>query len=55
MAAKSQPYRLSWEAKAQSIEEINERLAKQLFNANEMIDILFKAVLDLTARVEALE
>ena len=55
MAAKSKPYTLSWEVRAKTLEEVNERLSRQLFNANEMIDILFTALKDLTSRVEALE
>ena len=55
MAIKSQPYRLSWEEKAKDVEEVNRRLSIQLQRANDMMEILFKAVNDLTARVEALE
>jgi hypothetical protein len=55
MAAKAKPYRLSWEQQAKSLEEVNERLARQLFDANEMLEILFTALKDITTRVEALE
>jgi hypothetical protein len=55
MSVRSQPYRLSWEQKAKNLTEVNQRLSKQLYNANEMIEILFKAIEDLTSRVEALE
>jgi len=55
MAAKSKPYELSWEGQPKDLQEVNQRLAQQLRNANQMIDILFLAVKDLTARVEALE
>ena len=55
MSAKSKPYELTWEGNPQNLIEINHRLAIQLSNANKMIDILFTAVKDLTARVEALE
>jgi hypothetical protein len=55
MAIRSQPYHLSWEEQAKSLQEVNERLSRQLHYANEMLEILFKAVADLTNRVEALE
>lgn len=55
MAAKSKPHELTWEGNPTEPAEINRRLAIQLNNANKMIDILFLAVKDLTARVEALE
>lgn len=55
MAIRSQPYRLSWERNPKTPAEVNRALADQLSKANEMMEILFKAINDLTTRVEALE
>ena len=55
MAIKSQPYRLIWAKDAKDLAEVNRRLADQLYKTDQMLEILFKAVADLTARVEALE
>jgi hypothetical protein len=55
MSARSKPYELTWEQNPKDLAEVNRQLALQLSNANKMIDILFTAVKDLTARVEALE
>lgn len=55
MAIKSQPHRLGWSGDPKELNEINRRLADQLYKADQMIEILFKAINDLTNRVEALE
>lgn len=55
MAAKSKPFDLAWEMHPQNLNEVNRLLAIQLSNANQMIEILFTALKDITARVEALE
>lgn len=55
MAIRSKPYQISWELKAKDLDDINRRLALQLSRVDEMLDILFKAINNLTARIEALE
>jgi hypothetical protein len=55
MAIKSQPHRLQWSTDVRELNEVNRRLADQLYKADQMLEILFKAVKDLTERVEALE
>lgn len=54
MAIKSQPYRLSLD-QTQDLVALNKELAQQLNRADEMFEIIFKALKDLTARIEALE
>lgn len=55
MAIRSQPYQLSWEEKAKTLEDVNRKLSQQLLKANEMFHILFQTINNLTARIEALE
>lgn len=54
MAIRSKPYKLAWESQPGSLNDVNRNLADQLSKANEMIEILFKAINDLTKRVTAL-
>lgn len=55
MAIKSQPHRLNWSGEARDMAEVNRRLADQLYKADQMFEIIFKAISDLTTRIEALE
>ena len=55
MAVPSKAYKLSWEARAKDLEELNARLATQLFQANQMLDTLYTIVKNHEARIEALE
>lgn len=55
MAAKSKPHIITWENRSKEATEINRQLTAQLFRVNEMLDVIYKALEDLEARVEALE
>lgn len=43
MAIKSQPHRLGWSGTAKDVPEVSQKLTDQLYKADQMFEILFKA------------